>query len=71
MKKGKIVFSGGLFRCQGCNKAFTSLFKAEEHKHAKQKQKDTNQSREGTHPENQGNGMCRLLMSWPKRVPRD
>ena len=61
MKKGKIVFSGGLFRCQGCNKAFTSLFKAEEHKHAKQKQKGPKNPGEGSYPTDQGDGMRNLL----------
>jgi len=68
-RRGKIVFSGGLFRCQDCHKAFTSLFKAEEHRHAKQKQKDTDKTGERTHPKDKGDEVCRLLTSWPKRMP--
>jgi hypothetical protein len=68
-RKGRIVFKGGLFHCEDCDKKFTSLLKAEEHKHAKQKQKVPKDPGEGTHPTDQGDGMHHLLSTWAKRVP--
>ena len=64
--KGRIVFKGGLFHCEACDKKFTSLLKAEEHKHAKQKQKSPKDSREGSYSTDQGDGMRNLLSTWPK-----
>jgi phosphoribosylamine-glycine ligase len=60
-RKGRIVFKGGLFHCEDCGKKFTSLLKAEEHKHAKQKQKGPKNPGEGSYPTDQGDGMRNLL----------
>lgn len=68
-RKGRIVFKGGLFHCEDCGRHFTNVLMAEEHKHAKQKQKGSNKSGEGSHTPDKGDEVHSLWNVWSKRVP--